>query len=230
MKYLSDKGLTLETLKEFQIGYQGVSGELLGSTFPQSLKVKLNTKYNNAVLIPCHDVYGDALSIMVRRFAGEPKFVYEEGFKAHNHLFGLYKTVLDIVKQDYVVLVEGPFDAMSCYQNGIKNVVAVLGTSLTHAQVCLLLRFTDKWLAVFDGDTAGQEASRKIMVLGKQLKVDIKTLSLPPPQDPDDFLKKEGKKGWEALCARYLKNTFADPQVQITPGTYSIPVKLQLAV
>ena len=223
--YLLEKGLTIETLREFAIAYRDTQGTLHGSTFPEKLKSLLTDKFNGCVLLPVHDLYGNPVSIMGRRLEGNPKFEYLVGFKAHNYLFGLHKTVGELVRNDWVVLTEGPFDMMSCYQHGIKNVVSILGTSLTHMQLCLLKRFVNKWLIVLDGDAAGQAATKQLTTLGKKYGILVKTLALPAGFDPDQFLKQEGLKGWSTLCAKQLKNIFAAPLVPTTTGTFFTPEK-----
>jgi DNA primase len=118
LDFLLNRGLTLETLKEFQLAYQTADGKLVGSTFPEAIKSVLSPKLNDCVLIPLHNAYGEPISVTGRRLSGEPKFCHAAGFKFHQHLYGLHKAVESMVQQDFAVLVEGPFDMLACYQAG----------------------------------------------------------------------------------------------------------------
>ena len=59
-------------------------------------------------------------------------------------LYGLWETKEEIKKADEAILVEGELDAISSYQAGVKNVVAIKGSALTASQVQTLARFTKK--------------------------------------------------------------------------------------
>jgi DNA primase len=110
-------------------------------------------------------------------------------------LFGLNNAIKSIGEEDSVIVVEGYFDAIALYQAGIKNVVACQGTALTRSQVHKALKYTQskKLVILFDGDTAGQTASeRSIETLSDLVhaeQIDLRLLSLPGNQDPDDWLK-----------------------------------------
>jgi DNA primase len=63
------------------------------------------------------------------------------------------------VKEKTVCVVEGYMDVLILFQEGIKTVVAPLGTALTEQQAKLLARFADKIYLLFDPDEAGVEAT-----------------------------------------------------------------------
>jgi len=56
-----------------------------------------------------------------------------------------------IKKEEDVFVVEGELDALSSYQAGVKNVVAIKGSALTDEQVALLKRFTENFNLCFRG-------------------------------------------------------------------------------
>lgn len=104
------------------------------------------------------------------------------------HVFGINITKDAIRKENQVILVEGEFDLLSCFQNGIGNVVAVKGTALTEQQVNLLGRYAQKITFCFDGDKAGQEAIRRSLVVVEKKGL-IMTVVIPTGKDPDEALK-----------------------------------------
>ena len=87
-------------------------------------------------------------------------------------------------------------DVIGLSNNGIDNVVANLGTSLTDRQISILNQFYDDLIICFDGDESGYKAAlRAAENLIKELKPEkqISFLFLPDKEDPDSFVKKNGK-------------------------------------
>jgi DNA primase len=80
-------------------------------------------------------------------------------FHKGNVLYGLFQSKEHIVKEKTVCVVEGYMDVLILFQEGIKTVVAPLGTALTEQQAKLLTRFADKIYLLFDPDEAGVEAT-----------------------------------------------------------------------
>lgn len=120
-------------------------------------------------------------------------------------LYGLYHSKDEIRKLDRAVLVEGYMDLIALFQQGIKNVVASSGTSLTVEQVQLLSRYTKSIIVLFDADTAGQAAaSRSIEILLKQ-NFEVKVVTLPDQHDPDSYINEFGKSEFENLL-NHAKN------------------------
>jgi len=114
-------------------------------------------------------------------------------------LYGLYHSKDEIRKLDKAVLVEGYMDLIALFQQGIRNVVASSGTSLTTEQVQLLSRYTKNIIVLFDADSAGQAAaSRSIEILLKQ-NFEVKVVTLPDEHDPDSYINEFGKSEFENL-------------------------------
>lgn len=109
-------------------------------------------------------------------------------------LYGLWKTRAHIVKKNYVILVEGYFDVVSLYENGIKAVAGLCGTALTEQHIISLKRYTNKVYLLYDPDAAGQTAAKKANKLLKKHKMFAGNIELPDGKDPDEFVKKYGKK------------------------------------
>ena len=59
-------------------------------------------------------------------------------------------------------MVEGFFDCLQVHQAGYRNVVALLGVSLSEGQERLLLERFACPVVMLDGDEAGQRASRQL--------------------------------------------------------------------
>jgi DNA primase len=117
-------------------------------------------------------------------------------------LYGLSFAKDEIRRLDKAILVEGYMDLISLHQAGIKNVVAVSGTSLTEEQVQLLSRYTKNVVLLFDADTAGIKASLRSIELLLKRDVEIKIAALPGGEDPDSFINKFGKDEFEELIKK----------------------------
>ena len=109
--------------------------------------------------------------------------------------------------RDYVILVEGVFDAMRLYMWGY-NAVAILGTKLSHHNRSLLLSNFDTIYVCLDNDlkddgkNPGQEAAVSI-VEALEDEVDVFNIILPPGKDPDECSKDEFQ-----YCLEASKNDF----------------------
>jgi DNA primase len=87
-------------------------------------------------------------------------------------------------------------DVVGLSKNGIENVVANLGTSLTDKQIFTLNQFFDDIIICFDGDESGYKAALRAAENSiKDLKPEkqISFLFLPDNEDPDSFVNKNGK-------------------------------------
>jgi DNA primase len=126
--------------------------------------------------------------------------VYSKG----QMLYGLNVAKGPIREQGRALIVEGYIDLLSMHQEGIRNVVASLGTALTPAQVSLLGRYTREALLVFDADESGKKATQRSLELFLQEGVTARVVSLPGGFDPDSFIRQEKKAGFERLLANAL--------------------------
>jgi DNA primase len=81
-------------------------------------------------------------------------------------------------------------------KNGIENVVANLGTSLTDKQILTLNQFFEDIIICFDGDESGYKAALRAAENSiKELRPEkqISFLFLPDKEDPDSYVNKYGK-------------------------------------
>ena len=146
--YLTERGLTLETIVDFGAGFCA-KGMMTGR-----------------IAIPIHSVDGQVVAYAGRHVGdpseGTPKYKLPPGFRKSLELFNL-----DRAKQESgpLIIVEGFFDAMKLHQLGHRKVVALMGSSLSSAQEELIRRHTDpqsQILVMLDEDEAGRSARGEI--------------------------------------------------------------------
>jgi DNA primase len=193
-KYLLDRGLTEETIENFNIGY--VENNQCYWKVSQEL---ITSRFYNCIFFPVYNLYGNLVGHSVRRLKGTPKFDTTIAKKS-KVVYGLNKTYRYILEKGYTFVVEGIFDFLVMWQSGFRNSVAILGSNMSFDQFCLLNRFTDRFCLVFDGDSAGFEAATTIMNHLKERHVQGKLVQLPVGFDPDDYLLKIGREEFLKLC------------------------------
>ena len=91
-----------------------------------------------------------------------------------------------------MILVEGYMDAVALHQYGFDCAVASLGTSLTEEHAALLSRYTEQVMLIYDGDEAGQNATKRAIPMLEKAGLQVKVLQMRDAKDPDEFLKKFG--------------------------------------
>ena len=102
-------------------------------------------------------------------------------------------------KRPYIILCEGPMDAIACHQFGFDCAVASQGTALTEDQVNLISKYTDQVIMTYDNDAAGQNATQRAIQMFGRAGVKVKILQLHDAKDADEFLHKFGADPFEVL-------------------------------
>jgi DNA primase len=122
-------------------------------------------------------------------------------YRKGSHLYGLAGAREAIRKTGRAVVVEGYFDVLALAEAGIGHAVASLGTALTVDQLNLLRRFTRDIVVCFDGDEAGARAAEKSLATFLEAGLFGYGAFLPPGDDPDTFVQREGRDAALALLA-----------------------------
>ena len=128
------------------------------------------------------------LSVSAKYINSPETPIYTKG----KHLYGLNFAKDAIRENDFIVVVEGYFDCMIPYQEGLHNIVASLGTALTDEQVRLIKRHTHNVVMVYDSDDAGQMATLRSLDMFVEEGMQVRVVSLPKGYDPDSFVRKNG--------------------------------------
>lgn len=122
-------------------------------------------------------------------------------YKKREVLFGIHQASQDIRQMDCCVVVEGNFDVFSLHAQGLRNVVAPLGTAFTPEQAAVVRRYTGHVVFLFDGDAAGRRAVTKVRDTVQQAGLTARVASLPNGVDPDDFVRTRGPEALRNLLA-----------------------------
>ena len=209
MAYFRERGINEWAIKRFHLGYAPDSRDNL-------LKAALEARYNEKYLVdtglcgrsergtlydrfkarvmyPVFTISGKVVAFggrtlssskEIAKYINSPESLI---YSKSRELYGLYQAKQAIVKKDKCILVEGYMDVISMHQQGVENVVASSGTSLTQGQIRLIHRFTDNVTVIYDSDAAGIKASLRGIDLLLAEGLNIKVVLLPDGDDPDSF-------------------------------------------
>lgn len=187
LQYLYDRGLSNSTIKDFDIGYC----DQYGKCSHEEYIPLIDFRFHNTVLFPVKDMYNSLVAVGSRSVDGEKMYVHSKYTKSR-HVFGLNVTHQEILRTRKVFIVEGNFDLLTLYENGIKNAVAMLGSKLSLEQLGLLTRFAEEVIIASDGDKPGQECAQKIIAMLKENSISYRQINLPQGSDPDSFVRTHG--------------------------------------
>ena len=96
---------------------------------------------------------------------------------------------------------EGQLDLISLFEAGITNVVAPQGTAFTENQARILKRFVNEVVLCFDSDAAGTQAAERSLDALLQNDLIVRVAEMPPGDDPDSLVRREGKEKFEKRIA-----------------------------
>ena len=183
-------------------------------------------RFRGRLMIPIRDLDGRVVGFGARTLDpnGVPKYLNSPQtplFDKGHLIYNLDGAKRHIREARQVVLVEGYMDVMQAWQHGFRNVVAQMGTSLTETQLRLLQRVTKRFVMALDPDAAGAKATLRSLQLAREtldrdmevtfdarglvqlegrLKADIRVVTLPEGQDPDNFIRADPT-AWPRLLA-----------------------------
>jgi DNA primase len=159
-------------------------------------------------MFPILDARGNVIGFGGRVIGeGEPKYLNSPEtplFEKGRELYGLYQARRSIRDANQVFVVEGYMDVVALAQHGVANAVATLGTATTPVHVGKLLKLADNVVFCFDGDAAGRKAAWRALEVSLPVLADGKVVSflfLPTEDDPDTYVRREGKEGFERAAA-----------------------------
>lgn len=222
--YLARRGISAELAKSFRLGlaagWDGAVRHLLSAGWQladieETGLVSRSTrrdggsgffdKFHHRLIFPILDYKGQTVAFGGRILGdGQPKYLNSPEtayFHKSQNLYGLYQAAAAIRREDEAVLMEGYMDVIAAHQAGVDTAVASLGTAFNAEHARLLRRYTTQVLLAYDGDGAGLSAADKAIDILREAGFGVRLLQIPEGMDPDDFLRRYGKAGWDKLVA-----------------------------
>lgn len=213
------RGLSRQTVQDFQIGYAPDSGTALlaalekrGFTKREINDAGLLNRYGKdlfrgRMMIPLMDQGGQVIGFtgrIIGNVPNAPKYLntpqtllYDKG----RHIFALSQAKEAIRKSGFVVMVEGNLDVVSSHQAGVAQTVATAGTSMTENHLKAVKRLTSDVRLCYDSDKAGVAATERAIELASHEGVELTIISLPDgAKDPDELIKSSVQTWREAIA------------------------------
>ena len=182
--YLKARHITKDIVIEFNLGF-----------VPQNCPTFLQ-RFRERIIFPISDPCGRYVGWTARTIGNlEPKYLNTQDspiFKKGRLLYNYDKAKPIVQDKGWVVLVEGQFDALRLYQEGIKNVVASSSTAFKPAMARILARYANRVYIAYDGDRAGIEATEKVFAMLLNNGIQPFCVRLPDKEDPDSFIRIHG--------------------------------------
>lgn len=216
LSYAQKRGMPKSTLTKFGIGFAPNSWnglvdamkakgytdqELKDAGLVSEKNGRIYDRFRNRLMFPIIDVRGNVIGFGGRvmddstpKYLNSPETII---FNKRKNLFAL--NLAKKSKLGYLILVEGYMDAVALHQYGFDCAVASLGTSLTQEHAVLLSRYTEQVVLIYDGDEAGQNATRRAIPMLEAAGIQVKVLRMHDAKDPDEYLKKYGADKFKVL-------------------------------
>lgn len=213
-EYLKARKLEDEAIKEFDIGLALDSNHSLHSLLTSKKFIVedlvnlglvnrngkyLNDVFTNRIIFPIHNLEGEVIGFTGRVYKPEDKELakYLNSketiiFKKGQILFNYHRAKKEISRKKEVIIVEGNMDAIRMSSSGIKNVIALMGTSLTKEQVDIIKSLRAKIILMFDNDNAGETATFQNGNILENAGLTPFVVRLSGEKDPDEYIIKNG--------------------------------------
>jgi DNA primase len=159
---------------------------------------RIYDKFRKRLIFPIFNHVGDAIGFSGRVIDKEdiPKYLNSSetlAYKKSNVLYGLFQNKEEIRQSKSAIIVEGNIDIPTAYREGIRNVVAPMGTALTTQQLELIKRYADTVYYSFDSDGAGEKALVRAFEMSEKLGLASRAIDLGTYTDLDEYLNKDSK-------------------------------------
>ena len=185
---MTGKGYSREEILEAGLAVSGKNGGMYD-------------RFRNRLMFPIIDIRGNIIGFGGRVMDDStPKYLNSPEtliFNKRKNLFAL--NIARKSKQGRIILTEGYMDAISLHQYGFDCAVASLGTSLTEEHANILAKYTDQVVLTYDGDEAGQNATRRAIPMLEKTGIQVKVLRMQGAKDPDEYIKTFGADAFRNL-------------------------------
>ena len=228
LKYLLDRGLSEDVIKDFNLGYAPRDNNIALNFF-NSNKINLDLMVEAGLLGKndngdYYDVFKDRVMFPIKNnqnqvvaFSGRtmstdksvPKYYNTHEtkiFEKRTVLYNFSDARSFIAKENEVILCEGYMDVIKAHQNGMKNAVALMGTNIDNNKLKELLSLVKKITLSLDNDEAGLKAQIGIGNRIIQTTDNVYKLKFSGAKDLDEFLTEKNTKNPDFDVENYLRN------------------------
>jgi len=238
-RHLSERGISKEIIDIFELGsspnswdalYQHLKSRGYDSNTMVSAGLSIAKEgggfrdlFRNRLMIPIRNEEGKVVGFGARTLDNTtPKYLNSPQtaiFDKSSLLYGIDRAKGAIREQGLAIIVEGYMDVLTAHQHSMANVVAPMGTSLTHKQLEIIKRLTRNLALALDADAAGEQATLRGLEVARQAfseRVDrrekrwlegdskmegkVKVIFMPQGKDPDEVIR-ESAEEWQRMVS-----------------------------
>ena len=219
--YIKQRKLTKKELDIFGLGYsidynemhsylnkKGYSDDIL----QKAGLIEINDRggydvFAYRLMFPIYNIYNECIGFSGRILTKDAKKAKYRN-SSNTIVFDKSKVVygINIVRKNKqkenvskIIIVEGQMDVIAMHKAGFTNTVACLGTAFTEHHAKQLKLVSDNVVVCLDGDSAGQNASFKIVDTLASHGFDVKVVKIPKGQDPDEYINQNGTEAMQKL-------------------------------
>ena len=213
-EYLNKRGLSVQFIKENNIGYSPNSWDKLlnhfidkGYSIEDLLNVGLIKKgdkgyydtFRDRIMFPISNIGAKTIAFGGRTMEDRKdiaKYLNSSDtilFNKGHNLYGIKERGSLIRKKNYSILMEGYMDVLKAHSFGFDTAIASLGTAFTIDQGELLKRYSSNVIIAYDMDDAGRKATERTGLILKEQGFNIRVIEFDDAKDPDEYLNSFGK-------------------------------------
>ena len=222
LDYIINRGLAIETVKEFGLGFAPSHNQLFehlrsisssdeyivdsGLAKKRDVGEGIYPTFRNRIVFPIKNLSGREIAFGGRAMDPNNPAKYlnspnTEIFNKGSILYNLQDATKNMDRATpSMIVAEGYLDVIALSEAGYKSTVAPMGTALTEQQLKTLWRYVPKPIFAMDGDNAGLLAASRIAELALSLLFKAngaKFCLMPEGIDPDDFIRKFGPQSFQ---------------------------------
>ncbi|MEM9480075.1 MAG: DNA primase [Verrucomicrobiota bacterium] len=213
--YLKGRGIDRDIAERWWIGYAPQSGDsfldwarerkfsgkalaasgLAGMRNPDQPQAGLYAFFTGRIMFPVANEQNEVIAFSARLLDPEAKAAKyinsreSPVFLKKKTFFGFDKTRQPIIKAKHAIVCEGQIDLITCFEHGIENVIAPMGTAFTEDHAAVLKRFTSECVLCFDADNAGLNAADKTFAVLAPQNFEVRCVDMPTGEDPDSLIR-----------------------------------------
>lgn len=208
-EYLNNRKITEDMIKTFDIGLSlndSLSKMLLKKYDAKKLiDIGLSHKYNgkiadlflNRIMFPIKDLNGNIVAYSGRKYddSDAPKYINTKEtiiFKKGNVLYNYFSALEEVRRKKEIIVCEGFMEVIRLYSIGVKNVVALMGTSFTSDQLEVIKKLNVNVVLNLDNDAPGKLAAFQIGETLSKNNINPTVIVFDRYKDTDELIMNDG--------------------------------------
>lgn len=208
-EYLNNRKITEDMIKTFDIGLSlndSLSKMLVKKYDAKNLiDIGLSHEYNgkiadlflNRIMFPIKDLNGNIVAYSGRKYddSDAPKYINTKEtiiFKKGNVLYNYFSALEEVRRKKEIIVCEGFMEVIRLYSIGVKNVVALMGTSFTSDQLEVIKKLNVNVVLNLDNDGPGKLAAFQIGETLSKNNINPTVIVFDRYKDTDELVMNDG--------------------------------------